>query len=103
MQMPHRLSAFLAAVGDHPEALVELFLPVNLINDLIDVSDDCTVLRGDGRSGGNVLLRNHHRMKGRLGIDVPKGENPVILIDLGARDFAAGDATKQAIHEPSSF
>lgn len=45
-----------------------------------------------------MILRDHEYMHGGLGIDVPKGENALILIDLVGRYLAVNDFAEYAIH-----
>lgn len=47
--------------------------------------------------GRNVLLGNHQKMDGRPGIDVMKGQQLIILINLSARDNASGNFAKKAV------
>lgn len=45
----------------------------------------------------NVATRDHQDMGGRLGVDIPEGQEVVIAVDLGTWYFPFSDIAKQAV------
>ena len=94
--MGHTLPGLLADVGDHPVALKTQLLG-HLGDDGKDVGHHSGIFGSDLSHGSNVSLGNHQKMGGRLGLDVVKGIDRIVLIDLVGRDLAVCDLTKQTI------
>ena len=95
VQVPDRLRAVAAAVGDHAEAA---FVDALLLRD----GSDGVRQRGCGfgvalQDVREVLLRHDQHVDRRLGIDVPEGIDPVVFIYLCAGNVASDDLAKQTI------
>lgn len=97
VNMHHGLSGSGAAVVDDA---VAVFQPLSLGNlrDGGEAGRDSAGVRVIEFVGGsNVLLRHDEDMHRGLGIDIPEGEDLVVLIDLAAGDLPGDNLAKQAI------
>ena len=83
MQVRHGLTRVGAAVADHPVAPRQPLRRRDLGDDLKNVGDHGAVFLRDAVAAGNVSLGDHQNVGRRLGMDVPEGEDLVILVDLG--------------------
>ena len=91
MQMLYGLTGVGAAVAHYPVAVFQAFGPGNAGDDLKDVGDDGAVFRGDGRAVSNVCLGYHQNVGGRLGGNIPEGEDQIVLVYLGRGDVPCDD------------
>ena len=96
MEVGHRLARLRPAVGHHPE-IGNALLPGHLGNDLKGVGHHGGVVRRNLPAGAEVGLGNHQEVGGRLGVDVLKGVDQLVLIDLVGRDLARRDLAEQTI------
>ena len=98
MQVGHCLPRSVAGVGDDAEAVAQPLLGGNLGNDFKAVRYCGAVgLSNLGGAVGNVLLWYHKDVSRRLGIDVPEGEDALILVHLVGRDLSRRYLAKQAV------
>ena len=86
--MEHALTRALAAVGDYAEAILEIEVLGKLGDNLIDMSDDRAVVRGDLIQFGDMLLGNDEDVCGSRGRDVLEGIAELVLIDLVRGDLS---------------
>ena len=82
----------LAAIGVYVEdsavaGLVDASISRDAGRGAEHVPDEGVVIRPKIVQRGDVLLRNHQHVKGRLGIDVLESAHVIILEYLGGRDF----------------
>ena len=87
MQVRHGLTRVGAAVADHPVATRQPLRRRDLGDDLKNVGDHGAVFFRDAVAAGDVGLGDHQNVGRRLGVDVPEGEDLVILVDLGGGPF----------------
>ena len=105
MQMHDGLAAVFPAVVDDTEAVHQTLLPGDFGNCLKALGYIERVVLIDAPCAADVLLGNHQNVHGRLRIDIPKGKNVIVLIDLCAGDLSGDDPAKDAvlIHFESSL
>ena len=97
MQVLDSLAGIGAALPDHPARPGHALGLGDFRNDLENVGNDCAVFGGYAIAVGNVRFGHHQHMGGRLGIDVPEGEDGFVLVDLGGGDLPGNDFTEQTI------
>ena len=97
MQVLHGLARVAAAVADHPVAACQTLGLGDSRNDLKDVGHHRTVFGADTVTVGDVDLGHHQNVGRRLGVDIPEGEDGVVLVDLGRGNFPRDDFTEQTI------
>ena len=97
VQMMHGLTGIGAAVGNHTIAVFQIFSLGDLGNNFKNVGNDVAVFRCDAIHRGNVGLGNHQNVGRSLGRDIPKGQNQLILINLGGGDLPCDDLAEQTV------
>ena len=103
VQVEHALPRLLSTVGDHPE-LGNAQVLGDLGNHLKAVGHHGGIFRRNLPAGCNVGLGNHQEMGGCLGINVIKGIDQFVLIDLLGGNFSPGDLqNKQSLMVSRSF
>ena len=97
MQVRHGLTRVGAAVADHPVATRQPLRRRDSGDDLKNVGDDGAVFLRDAVAAGDVDLGDHQNVGRCLGVDVPEGEDRIILVDLGGGDIPRNDFAEQTI------
>ncbi len=82
MQMLHRLTAILTDIRDDAVAVGKRKLLGDLGNTGKNMSNERSGLLRDLVCRADVRLRDHEHMYGRLGLNVVKGENKLVLVYL---------------------
>jgi hypothetical protein len=91
------LSAVFAAIVDHTEAVLQPFCLGDLGNRLKALGNIAGILLVDSSGAADILLGNYQEVYRSLGIDIPKGKNVLIFIDLGAGNLTVDNLAEQAI------
>ncbi len=97
VEMKHRLPRTRAYVEHGSVSLLDIPLTRNLGGRKVAAAYHVSVLSLRFFQSGNMFLRNHQHMRGRLGIDVFKGKHVAVLVDFFRRNLAANDAAEKAI------
>ena len=96
-----QVSNFLAAVAPSVDHDAEAVLGSLLAGKTRRKRKHFTQKRGVARIGMRerckVLLRDDEKVNGRLRVDVLKGEDFIVFIDLGRRDLSLGDFAENAV------
>ena len=91
------LTAVTASVDDDAETVDGTFLHGQLSSQPKHFTQKSVVLRLGVSQRLNVLLGNDQEVHGSLRMDVLEGQNFIIYINFGCRNFATGDAAELAI------
>ena len=97
MQVLHRLSGVIPAVGDNAESPGEVFLSGDHSGGLQAARRKMGIAGIDGSGGFDMLLGYNQNMRRRLRIDVPESKDEIILVNLCRRDLSVDDLAEQAI------
>ena len=97
VQVGHGLARVGAAVAHHPVAARQALRPGDGGDDLKNVGHQSAVFGGDAVAAGDMDLGDHQNVGGRLGRDVPEGEDGVVLVYLGGGDLPGDDPAEQTI------
>lgn len=98
MQVLNTLAAVLPHIGDNAVALfIYAQLTALVGNHSVDVPQQCGIFFGQCCGRSNVLLWNDQKVYRRLGINVVKGQQRVVLIQFVGGDFPRRDFTEQTI------
>ena len=81
MKVPHRLSAVVSTVDDGAVAVAQSFLLGQLPGHHEQVPHQVRVLRIEVVERRDGLAGNDKDVRGRLRVDVPKGDTSIILVD----------------------
>ena len=82
MQVLNGLSCNIAAVVDNTEAVVKSLLLSNLCGNLKNVRNNCAVALVNLCRRLDMLFRNYKDMSRRLRLNVTKGKDCIVLINL---------------------
>ena len=90
-------------VDDQPvAALFEFQLTGDFLSGCQKMAENKMVLRGDGGMTGMVLFGNQQNVNGRLGRNIPKGEDMLVLIHEIGFSLAVDDPFEDRFgHRPS--
>ena len=94
MQVEDGLSRLGAVIHDQPAVFRAVF-PGQLRADADDLADERLVLGGNRPRAAEMFLGNDQKMGGRLGGDVPEGNDLIVLMQFFGRDFTAGDPAEK--------
>ena len=101
MQMLHLLPSLVTGVDHHPEPALRVRIAPLLQGQLRhqghDLAHECRVLILQMSHGRDVGLGNDQKMHRRPRVDVVKGINFVIFINLATGDVALGDFAKNTV------
>jgi hypothetical protein len=98
MQVIHRLTAISADVHNETVATFgDALLDGDLRGGRDERAHSRTVRGGQIANRWNVPPREQEYVRGGLGRDVANGDDRLIRVDLRSRQFAADDATEEAI------
>ena len=98
--MEHGLPRVRPVIHDQA-ALLRAVFPGQLRADADDLADERLVLACNRARAAEVFLGDDQEVRGRLGGDVPEGEDLIVLVQFFGRDFTAGDpAEKTGVAHP---
>src|SRR5215469_6541139 len=102
VHVPDRLPRFRTRVEHDPVSAVGDTL---VGGDLVRLGDELVeqAISGTGQGGDvrNMVARNHQDVRGRLGIDVAEGDDPLAVNHHGGRNLPGHDPAEQAVwHTP---
>lgn len=102
--MPDRLPAVLSLVDHHAIPVLRDAFPTNDLTDRpVNRGEERTVRVGGHAQSLDMFSGNDEEMNRRLGIDVSKGDDVVVLKNDVGLDFASCNFTKNAVaHDPIS-
>ena len=94
-----RLAAQVVAVHDDPEAvLAALFFGQPLRREKDVSGKRLVILLAEIVERGDVLLRDHQEVHGRLGRNIVEGDDLIVFINLVCGDVSRHDLAEQTIH-----
>ena len=98
MQMLHGLTALVASIGHHTEALIQLVFLGNLWNNLTE-NMACQLLVSSSQSTNtlHMLLRNYQSVKRCLWLQILEGQYQLILIYYCRRNLLGCNLAKNTI------
>jgi len=99
MQVLHLLAGSGTRIAHQAKALaVEPLLARDRLHGSHDLSQQLRAGAGID-DGTHVRFRNDQDVNGGARLDIPKGEHPIVFIDLAAGDLAPGDSAKDAVNQ----
>lgn len=103
MEVEDGLSGAGADVHDSAIAVFDGALAGDVGGGELAAADEVGILGLGFLQAGNVFFGNDENMRGALRVEIFEGEGVVVFVDFLGRDFAAHDATKQAIRHSFRF
>lgn len=97
MQVKHGLSCTRADVEDGAISVFDVALAGNLRGSEMAAADHFGVLRLRLFESCKMFLGNDQNVRGRLGVDVFKGEDVLVFVNFLRRKLAAEDAAEGAM------
>src|SRR5260221_2093874 len=102
MQMEHRLARTRPDVVDRAIAVLDATLTSQFGGDQLAVPENLSVFRPCFFQADDVFFGYDEQVRGRLGMDVLKGKDPLVLVDFLGRDFSLDDLAEEAVRHRES-
>ena len=98
VEMIDGLAAVGSGVDDQAVAVAEALLARDLTGCPQQMTEEIGVSCRGVRVGRDVLFGDHQQMRGRLRVDVRKGQHAVVFVDAVDGNGAGGDLAEEAVH-----
>ena len=98
MEVEHRLPAVLAVVRDQAiTGALQTFTAGEVPGDEEEPAEQRGIVHVGVPHGPDVAPRDQQDVHGGLRVDVPEGDDVVVLVDDVRRDLSSGDLAEQAV------
>lgn len=98
VEVGHGLPTIPADVGHDPIAVIgQAQGPGRFTRREKQVAGQPLVLRSQVIRRNHMLLRDHQKVRGSLGVDVPEGESTIIVVDHLSGNLPGDNATEDAV------
>src|SRR5574343_1748267 len=97
VQLRHFLLPHTTGIDNDPKTIRAALRHRNVVRLGEDFAQHLRILDSRRRQRGDVLFRNHQHMHRPSGINVLEGEDILIFVHLGRRDFPCNDLAEKAV------